>query len=46
MENKKTAMENLTKGYEKFIKGKEVKKDGKKSFERTLKKATKPRNSK
>ncbi len=32
-------MEKLTRGYEEFIKGKEVKKDGKKLFERVIRKA-------
>jgi hypothetical protein len=43
MSNKKekTQMEKLTQNYEKFIKGKEVKKDGKKLFEKTLGKAVK-----
>ncbi len=45
-EKKKTPMEELTKGYEKFIKGKAVKKTGKKSFDKTLKTATKQRGSK
>lgn len=41
-------MEKLTQGYEKFIKGQELKKDGKTSFDKTLKKAAtpKPRASK
>jgi len=39
-------MTQLTAGYEKFIKGKEVKKNGKTLFEKTLKKAIKPRDSK
>ena len=34
-------MEKLTAGYEEFIKGKELNKNGKKVFEKTLKKATK-----
>lgn len=42
----KSPMEKLTQGYEKFIKGKELKKDGEKVFQRTLKKAAKPRGSK
>lgn len=42
----KTPMEKLTQGYEKFIKGKETINDGKKLFERALKKATKQRGSK
>lgn len=43
---KQTPMEKLTKGYEKFIEGKEQTPGGKKSFDKTLKKATKPRASK
>jgi hypothetical protein len=43
---KLTPMEKLTSGYEEFIKGKETKKNGKKIFEKTLKKATKQRGSK
>lgn len=43
---KQTPMEKLTQGYEKFIKGKEVNKNGKKLFNKTLKKATKQRGSK
>jgi hypothetical protein len=45
---KKTPMEELTKGYEKFINGKKVNKNGEKEFQRTLKKAAtpKPRGSK
>lgn len=39
-------MEKLTSGYEKFIEGKEVKEDGGKSFDKALKKSTKPRGSK
>ena len=47
MESKnKTPMEKLTKGYEKFIKGKELNKDSKQQFEKTLKKASKPRSVK
>lgn len=45
--DKKTPMEELTKGYEEFIKGKELEKDGKEKFEKALKKATrKPRSAK
>lgn len=40
---KQTPMEKLTKGYEKFIKGQELKKNGKKSFNKTIKKAAKPK---
>lgn len=49
LENKKhtkTPMDKLTKGYEKFIEGKELNPKGKNLFEKTLKKATKPRGSK
>lgn len=42
----KTEMEKITAGYEQFIKGKETVSDGKKLFEKTIKKATKPRGSK
>ena len=37
----KTPIEKLTAGYEKFIKGKEVNKNGKIQFEKTLIKAIK-----
>jgi hypothetical protein len=45
--NKKetTPMEKLTQGYEKFIKRKETNENGKKLFDKTLKKATKQRGS-
>jgi hypothetical protein len=47
MESKnKTPMEKLTKGYEKFINGKELNKDGKQQFEKTLKKTVKARSVK
>lgn len=36
-------MDELTKGYEKFIEGKETKKDGKAAFDKVVKKAAKPR---
>lgn len=39
----KTPMEKLTKGYEEFIKGQELKKNGKKAFNKTIKKAAKPK---
>jgi len=39
--SKKTPMEKLTQGYEKFIEGKELNKSGKKVFETVVKKATK-----
>jgi hypothetical protein len=39
---KKTPMEELTKGYEKFIEGKEIDPDGAEKFEKALKKAVKP----
>jgi hypothetical protein len=35
-----------TVGYEKFLKGKEINKNGKQLFDKTLKKATKQRGSK
>lgn len=38
-----TDMEKLTQGYENFIKGKELKKEGEKIFGNTLKKAIKPK---
>jgi hypothetical protein len=34
-----TPMEKLTQGYDKFIKGREIKEDGKDQFEKALKKA-------
>lgn len=40
------SMAELTAGYDDFIKGKELKSNGKKLFEKTLKKAAKPRGSK
>lgn len=40
---KQTPMDKLTQGYEKFIKGQELKKDGKTSFDKTIKKAAKPK---
>lgn len=36
-------MDKLTQGYEKFIKGQELKKDGKTSFDKTLKAAARPK---
>lgn len=39
IKNTKTAMDKLTQGYEKFIKGQEFKKDGKKLFDKAIKKA-------
>ena len=41
-----TPMEKLTQGYEKFIKGKETNPDGKKQFNKAVKRATKQRGSK
>jgi hypothetical protein len=41
-DKKKTPMEELTKGYEKFIAGKEVEPNGRKKFEKAIKKAVKP----
>lgn len=41
---KKTPMEKLTKGYEEFIKDKEVIKEGEIIFKKVLKKAVKPKN--
>ena len=47
MKTKKTkSMDELSKGYEKFINGKEVKKDGKSAFDKVIKKATKQCGSK
>lgn len=40
---KQTPMDELTKGYEKFIKGKELTPNGKELFNKTLKKASKPK---
>jgi hypothetical protein len=40
---KQTPMDKLTQGYEKFIKGQELKADGKKLFEKAIKKASKPK---
>ena len=42
----KTSMDKLTSGYEKFIEGKELNPKGKSLFDKTLKKAVKPRKSK
>ena len=39
----KTPMEELTKGYEDFIKGKKVNKNGKSVFNNTIKKAANPK---
>ena len=38
-----TPMEKLTQGYEKFIKGQELKSNGKSDFDKTIKKAAKPK---
>jgi hypothetical protein len=43
---KKTPMEELTQGYEKFIEGKEVDPKGAEKFDKVLKKAVKPRSAK
>lgn len=40
----KTPMEKLTARYEKFIKGKELKEDGKKLFSKAIKKASNPKH--
>jgi hypothetical protein len=40
---KKTSMEKLTQGYEKFIKDKETNKTGKQLFDKAIKKASKPK---
>jgi hypothetical protein len=42
----KPPMDKLTQGYEKFIEGKETNPKGKDLFNKTLKKAAKPRGSK
>jgi hypothetical protein len=39
---KKTPMDKLTQGYEKFIKGKESQEKGKELFDKAIKKTTKP----
>jgi len=39
-------MDEVTKGYEDFIKGKKTNKTGKKKFDSAIKKAAKPRGSK
>ena len=44
--NKKLTMERLTNGYEQFMRGKNVNNNGKKIFEKTIKRAIKPRGSK
>ena len=44
--NKLTPMEKLTEGYEAFIKGKKVNANGKKVFDKAIKKAAKPRSAK
>ncbi len=38
-----TPMDKLTQGYEKFIKGKDFKENGKELFNKAIKKATKPK---
>lgn len=40
IKKKKTPMQELTKGYEKFIKGKEPKNNSKELFEKVIKKIT------
>ena len=40
---KQTPMEKLTQGYEKFIKGHELKKNGGNAFRAAIKKAAKPK---
>lgn len=42
----KSQMDKLTRNYEKFIKGKELKQNGKSAFNKAIKKATKGRSSK
>jgi hypothetical protein len=41
--DKQTPMDKLTQGYEKFIKGKELKGDGKGEFDKVIKKAANPK---
>jgi hypothetical protein len=40
---KQTPMEKLTQGYEKFIKSRELSKEGKQAFDKAIKKAAKPK---
>lgn len=40
---KDKSMAEVTKGYEEFIKGKEIKKNSKKEFDKTISKATIPK---
>jgi hypothetical protein len=42
-DSKATPMEELTKGYEDFIKRQALKQDGKQQFEKAIKKASKPK---
>jgi hypothetical protein len=44
--DKKTPMEELTKGYEEIISGKEIDPDGAAKFNKTLKKSVKSRGAK
>lgn len=37
------SMAEVTKGYEKFMEGKELRKDGKEQFEKAISKAVKPK---
>jgi hypothetical protein len=41
--NAQTPMEKLTQGYEKFIKGQGLNKDGKDQFDKAIKKAATPK---
>lgn len=41
--SKQKSMAELTEGYEEFIKGKELNKNGKELFNKTIKKAAKPK---
>jgi hypothetical protein len=43
MKKKLTPMEKLTAGYEKFIKGKELKENSQENFNKAIKKAAKPK---
>jgi len=41
---KEKSMAEVTKGYEKFMEGKELRKDGKKQFDKAIAKASKPKS--
>ena len=40
---RQTPMEKLTQGYEKFVEGKDLKKNGKEQFNKAIMKAAKPK---